>query len=509
MCCSIINYQPMFNSVRTKLTLWFTGVLAILLLLFAALTYLLFADTLRRNTDQTLSELSAGFQNSVAREMEDGGEEDELNREQSRAVQTRLKFFRATREAADNLTLLNHQIFVFDKAQNLVGATPALAKNKQAPNFAENLRNSLPAWSNELVRSNAEQMFSIVWFDDQPFRVTMRLLNSDGESYFLIVVHPLTEEREILRRVFWALLVAVPLSLAAAGAGGYFLARKSLSPVLEMSRHAAQINHENLSLRLPVKNERDELGALAIVFNALLSRLDQSFANQRRFMADASHELRTPLAIVRGESEIALSKPERAAQDYRESLEIVFDESKRMSKIIEDLFTLARADAGELPLRQTELQLDELLGDSVRAVRVLAEKKKIEIQSHIADKMLFVGDDSLLRRMFLNLLDNAVKYNRPHGTVKILAERNADYYIVSIENTGEQIAAEAQPRIFERFFRADNARLRSETATGSGAGLGLSIALWIAEVHGVTLKLVESDASGTKFQIVFLIPPEV
>jgi two-component system OmpR family sensor kinase len=257
-----------------------------------------------------------------------------------------------------------------------------------------------------------------------------------------------------------------------------------------------------LGERLPVINERNEIGRLAQIFNELLTRLELSFEQQRRFMADASHELRTPVAIVCGESEVALSQSLRSAEEYRESLSVMHDEGRRLTRIVEDLFMLARADAGQHQPDFKPFYIDETVGECVRAVRSLAAKQGQEFHyTYPQDEMLFRGDEGLIRRMVLNLLDNAIKYTPRGGHIRVELERQESSYRIIIIDTGAGIPLEAQPHIFERFYRVDKARSRNGDDRGSGAGLGLSIAAWIAELHGGSIKLASSDSRGSTFII--------
>jgi two-component system OmpR family sensor kinase len=256
-----------------------------------------------------------------------------------------------------------------------------------------------------------------------------------------------------------------------------------------------------------VVNERSELGRLALTFNELLARLDVSFEQQRRFMADASHELRTPVAIVRGESEVALSQESRSPEEYRESLAILHEEGRRLTRIVEDLFTLARADAGQYGLDPASFYLDETAAECVRAVRSLAARRGVALRHEDGGgEMPMRGDEGLVRRMLLNLLDNAIKYTPAGGEVRVELAREGEAYAIRITDTGVGVPEEARPHIFERFYRADKARSRNGGA-GGGAGLGLSIASWIAEAHGGRVTLERSGRGGSTF-LVSLPPPE-
>src|SRR5260370_3084566 len=265
-----------------------------------------------------------------------------------------------------------------------------------------------------------------------------------------------------------------------------------------MSGQAGGIGAANLHERLAVQSDRDELGHLARSFNSLLDRLSQSFERQRRFMADASHELRTRVAILRGEAEVALSQHARSPEEYRESLGVLHQEAERLTHIVEDLFTLTRADAGQYPLQPREFYLDELVSECVHSARTLALAKKICLNFEEASESPISADESLLRRMILNLLDNAIKYTLDGGRVTVTCHREGENYVLSITDTGAGIPTELQPRIFERFFRVDKARSRAES-DGGVAGLRLSISRWIAEAHHGRLELTRSDSTGSTF----------
>jgi two-component system, OmpR family, sensor kinase len=197
--------------------------------------------------------------------------------------------------------------------------------------------------------------------------------------------------------------------LLLAGAGGWFLARQSLAPVAAMAERAQKMGVADLSARLPVANPRDELGRLAKTFNDLLNRLEASLTQQRQFMADASHELRTPVATSRTAAAVALQQRHRDEEEYRESLAIIEQQTARLSRIVDDMFTLAGADAGGYPVRRTPMYLDEVVDDVVRAARVLADEKQVSIESATIDSASFTGDEELVRRLISNLLDNAVR----------------------------------------------------------------------------------------------------
>ncbi len=264
-----------------------------------------------------------------------------------------------------------------------------------------------------------------------------------------------------------------------------------------MAERARKLGVENLSGRLPVANPRDELGHLAETFNELLGRLEASLTQQRLFMADASHELRTPVAIARTAAGVALQQPRRDEAEYRETLQIIEQQTVRLSRVVDDMFTLARADAGNYPMRTTPMYLDEVIDDVIRATRVLASVRNVSIACESAAPAPFNGDEDLVRRMIGNLLDNAVRHSPAGSTVAVKAERAAGRYALFISDQGPGVPPDMTARIFERFYRGDPAR----AVQHDGAGLGLALARWIAQVHGGDVVLARTSPTGSTFEI--------
>jgi heavy metal sensor kinase len=290
-----------------------------------------------------------------------------------------------------------------------------------------------------------------------------------------------------------AMLASAPLLFLLAAVGGWLIARRSLAPVGAMSRRAERIGAANLGERLPVASE-DELGRLARVFNDLLDRLEREFDRIRQFTADASHELRTPLAAVRGEAQVAL-KREREAAEYRESLEVIVEETSHMARIVEDLFTLARADAGAQPEAAEPFYLDDLVEEVCRATRALAVVKSIALEADTTGDVEVRGDEPLIRRAITNLVGNAIRYTHEGGRVRVTLDYEDGRARVEVSDTGIGIAPEERERIFERFQRVDDARSRSE----GGAGLGLAIVRLAVESHGGRLSVSSELGRGSTF----------
>jgi len=475
----------MLDSIRTRLTLWHTGVLALVIAVLCGVAYFIFWRSAVRRTDLNLVELSDSFLVTFRAELEDQTGPD--------VFQTAAKEAIEEHHFGDTIYVLVDQAGkVILSSQETPSANPSGKKRRKPILSSASFQNFLAA------SMNSDRQFGHIAVTEAGYRAFSQRFSAKGQSYRLILLQSLHPQEQMMEEAGAVFAWLIPLAILLASGGGYFLARKSLAPVVAMSSQAGRIGAENLHERLAIQNEKDELGHLARSFNGLLNRLRESFDRQRRFMADASHELRTPIAILRGESEVALSQQVRSPAEYRESLNVMHHEAERLTRIVEDLFTLTRADAGQYPLQPNDFYLDELVSECVHSARTLAQAKKISLTFDGAPESPIHADESLVRRMILNLLDNAIKYTLDFGRVTVSCRRNGREYTVSIADTGTGIPPELRPRIFERFFRADKARSHSEN-DGGGAGLGLAISRWIAEAHRGRLELTRSDCSGSTF----------
>ena len=464
----------MLDSVRTKLTLWYVGVLAVTLVAFSVGVYAVTAYNLYRRLDAGLRTLL-----QVAIVSLTHGSQEGLTNEAA-----------AKREVAELSNPLQ-SLAIFDAEGRL------LAESLPRDGFQARLPQL------NLIPESEAYIYTAPGKDDDHFRVAVRRapVTPTGAPLIVMVSQPLEpveDELELLLSIF---AYAVPIALLLVGVGGWFLAHKSLAPVVTMSERARHIGAKNLDERLPVANPRDELGRLAVVFNELLARMSAAFEQQRQFMADASHELRTPLSVVQTAAAVTLEPGRREEGDYRDALAVISDQARRLSRIVEDMFMLARADAGRLPLRPTSFYLDELLAETARAAAILAAPKGVNVELLPAPEAPYEGDEYLLRQMLMNLLDNAIRHTPPGGAVRLSLARQPAQFLIEVADTGEGIPLAEQPRIFDRFHRVDKARGRDGAANGGGAGLGLAIARWIAEAHNGMLRLVRSDSTGAVFAI--------
>jgi heavy metal sensor kinase len=298
------------------------------------------------------------------------------------------------------------------------------------------------------------------------------------------------------------LVIAVPLALALAAGGGIFLSRRALKPVDKIAQTAQEIEENDLSQRINV-NTKDELGRLAATLNAMIARLEKAFQRQKQFTSDASHELRAPLAVIEAESSLTLQK-ERPPSDYRQSLETISQEAKQMSSLIEQLLNLARADAGKEQWNFTKVNLGKLIANLSGDVEVLCQEKGLSFQLGQTQDLVVKGDEARLRELFMNILDNAIRYTPTPGTVSLSLRREGQMAVVAITDTGIGIQAKDIPFIFERFYRVDKSRSRTE----EGTGLGLAICWHIAEAHGGKIEVESQVGAGSTFSVwIPLHPP--
>jgi len=328
--------------------------------------------------------------------------------------------------------------------------------------------------------------------DRKLWRVTVRRRAAKGQQYVIAVGAPLDETLEQWRTLLKACLIGIPLALVLAIAGGMWLGRHGLRPLTTMAGEARAITSETLDTRLTVPSAATELEQFASSFNRVLDRLGTALATQRRFMADASHELRTPVSIMRTAADVTLSQPVRDEEDYREALVTVSQQTSRLTRLVDDMLVLARADGGGYPVIMAPVDLTALVQECIRELSGRADDKAIAIGSEL-EPIDLRGDEALLRRMFSNLLGNALAYTPQGGAVTVTLGRSDGGVLLQVADTGPGIAPEDRERVFERFVRLDAAR------TTGGAGLGLSIARWVAEAHGGGVQILSSGPGGSVF----------
>jgi heavy metal sensor kinase len=293
------------------------------------------------------------------------------------------------------------------------------------------------------------------------------------------------------------LMIGVPLALALAVIGGYLLAGRVLAPIGTLAAKAGEITAEHLSERLPVENPDDEFGQLAVTFNKTFASLEDSFERLRRFTADASHELRTPLTALRSVGEVGLQKNLDAAAS-REVIASMLEETDRLTKLVDSLLTLSRAEAVCVPVARESCDLAGLAAEVIDCLEVLAEEKEQSIVLD-AEPAYAEIDVASMRQGLMNLIDNAVKYAPQHGRIRVTVRKGGrEGPVIEVADDGPGVAKEHQSKVFDRFYRVDQGRSREQ----GGTGLGLAIARWAVEFNGGRLELESEEGQGCTFRIV-------
>ena len=346
------------------------------------------------------------------------------------------------------------------------------------------------------VRPAADR-FGEAWFEGRKLRVLQHPAEFEGRALSVVVAGQLEDNRQMLARFSAGLVAAIPVMLIASSLAGYFMSRRALQPVGQLTAALRSISIGNLSERLPSRATGDEIEQLAETCNEMLSRLEAAVAEIKRFTADASHELRSPLSYIHMVAEYALRNPGLRAE-CRESFEEILAESRDATRLLEEMLLLARADAGHVDMAFETADLGELVKDVFERARIPAQAKGHQIRLRCADRVEVHGDRAGLHRLVWTLLDNAIKYTPQGGRIDVSLERDGSHGRLRVQDNGIGIPPDLLPRVFERFFRADPAR-----AQGDGAGLGLAIAKWIADVHHAVLSVDSQPGGGTVFTAVF------
>ncbi len=486
--------------VRARLSIWHSGLLALLVTAFAVASYGFLRRTELARIDSMLHEQSEIVTQAMSAVATGGGTI-------SRADTARLL------GVMHDLRSRGLRAWVVDRGGRPIFTTAMVHEGEGAAEERRVLGDTLPA---DILRAvgrvaRTRVVQQTISTDSGRARLFGAPLPATLGAGAVVVSTSLRDLETLLRDARNAAIAAVIVAVLLSVLAGYVLARKSLLPVAAMSQQAARIGAANLHERLPITNPHDELGRLATTFNQMLDRVDNAFEQQRRFMADASHELRTPVAILRGEADIALSSDGRTRDDYRGTLIVMHDAADRLSRTVNDIFLVARADASQVPTAAAPLYLDELATDTCRAMRSLAAQRSVTLTCDASGEVPYVGDPVLLERLVMNLVDNAIKYSDDGGTVSVRLGQDTRGISLTIANGGRGIPVEARPHVFDRFYRVDAARMVGGRGapSSSGSGLGLAIARWIAELHGGAIELAAADPGLTVFTFRLPLEPKL
>jgi heavy metal sensor kinase len=323
-------------------------------------------------------------------------------------------------------------------------------------------------------------------------------ISVNGKKYTVQVAATVDEALEALGKFRVILALTAPMLLIAASAGGYWISRRALSPVDEISHAAQRISIENLTDRLRVPQTGDQLQRLSETLNEMLSRLESSVRRMAQFTADASHELRAPVSLMRTTAEVAVLKRDRPAEEYLEALDDILEEAERTSQVVDSLMLLARTDSGKETLDCVRVDACTIVRGAAEQGERLARNAGVEFSIDLpASPVPIQADTEALRRALLILMDNAAKYTPRGGSMRVGLSRNNGFAIASVSDSGIGISPEDIPNVFDRFWRADKARSREQ----GGAGLGLSIAKWIVDVHGGSISVESKVGKGSVFAI--------
>jgi signal transduction histidine kinase/cbb3-type cytochrome oxidase subunit 3 len=469
------SFRMFTHSIRFRLVGWFTIILVLVLLAFSSFVYFNQARDIRGDAAYHL--------NSKLNDIED-----------------------ALRGSPKSTPILQPgDVFVlFDSDGNglvqhgITSSTEALALLEQAQSGKQqdewssdrSLKWWLQDWKSDGQAGSGRDYFFIVRSILVAGKPGLAILGSPFDPYGLD------------SRLTFSLLLGSLLTVAVALGGGLWLADRAMRPVHAITQAALSISETDLNRRLHLKG-RDELAELANTFDGMLARLQAAFERQRQFVADASHELRTPLTIVNLESSRALSSS-RSAQEYQRALGVIRSENELMTRLVNDLLTLARMDSGQLGMQKTSIDLSDVGLEALERLAPLAEKKNVRLETGDLAEVIIQGDRQYLLQMISNLVENGIKYSLGEGKRVRLETGSSDGFSwVRVSDTGEGIDAEYLPHLFDRFYRVDKARYREDVDQQGGTGLGLSIVDWIARAHGGEVRVESAPGAGTLFEVRF------
>jgi heavy metal sensor kinase len=470
--------SSLLHSIRFRLVLWFSAILALVLFAFSAFIYInqrrAFIGESEYRLQRKLTALGAGLTATSEGILVPPG------------------------------VLQDTDVLIFTNSNGQVlashGPLPEqdninLANRARAEYTSRNSSSNILSWMERTGSPRLDYMFVTVPFQNRPGSNGQVILGSPADPYGLE------------SRLLFTLVAGSLATLVIALLGGYWLADRAMRPVHTITQAARTIGETDLSRRLNMKS-KDELGELADTFDGMLGRLQAAFERQRQFVADASHEFRTPLTIVNLETSRALASP-RKAEDYRRTLTIIHNENDFMTSLVNDLLTLARMDAGQAVTESLPVDLSDVVLETMERLAPLAARTGVQLEGGDLPEARILGDRQLLVQMVSNLVENGIKYaGREDKKVSIETGMSGETAWVRVSDNGPGIAAEHLPHLFDRFFRIDQSRTRGEDRAASlkspgGSGLGLSIVQWIARAHGGEIKVESLVGTGTTFEVRF------
>jgi len=456
-------------ALRSKLTLFYTSVLALFIVAIAIAYYHTLRYHLNSSITEELLERSAGIRGYIRISNDDAGlTYDETDPDELFFVETATRLFQIQR-------IRDGEIKVQSPAMRALGLrfTPS-----------------------EIAGLLAGPALHDIETEHGTIRLVGTVLPSDGEGTWLMLVGSSMQPLDnALASFLHTLAIVLPISLVAAGYLGWLMAGRALRPLKVAAKAAENITTTQLG-RLPVRGANDELDSLSEAFNRTFARLEGAIGEMKQFTASIAHELRTPLTVLRGEAELALMQS-RNDEEYRQVLSSQLEEFDKLIRMINQTLTLARAESSEIRLVPTTVNLSMLIEEMSADLQTLARAKAIRLDCELEQGVLVMGDAGWLERMALNLMDNAIKFTQSEGCVSIRTRRGLDFAALEVSDTGSGIAPEAMPHIFDRFFRADPSRSRDQ----EGAGLGLTLVDWIVRQHHGFIHVENRECGGAMFTV--------
>lgn len=492
-----------FHSIRTKLTFWYAAWSAATLLGSGLIGYLVLRETLESNLDRSLrSEIKwvNDFIEPTAKKIKlTKSALLELNRlKQEAAPPEDTTDEDVTPEEREQVDAMWNQIYQHTLLSPRRHFIQIVDRNGQLLYRSLSLGKQEIRYPDSLVPYGRISVTTIEGEDKKDFRLAV----TQNDHVKIYVAYPLDPVNEVLDNLFASYRFLVPLTLLISVIGGWILAHKSLRPVDTVTRAAREITAQNMNKRLPTHHVDDEIGRLTEQFNDMISRLQASFAEIQQFSADASHELRTPLTIMRGEIEVALRSSHLPA-GTRNLLRSTHDELIRLSSIVDSLMTLVKSDSGRLVFNFEPVPLDTMIEELAEDAKLLGKPKNISVKLLRCEDISVNGDATRLKQLFLNLIDNAIKYTPSNGRISLSLERENGSALVSVKDTGIGIPRKFQMKIFERFYRVG----APHNGTIPGSGLGLAIAKWIAEAHHGSIEVKSREKKGSTFIVNLPLSP--
>lgn len=457
-------------SLRTKLTLSYTAILVLLLGAAGAISYSTLASQLDADATDEVEELTRGMHGYLRF----GGGEPTLDYDPNDPDQVAF-VARATRY---------YQAFDADTGQLLYQSPGMLPLGVQ--------------YTPDEVRVFREQPQPMdVYTVEGRIRLTNTIISPSRNEHYLLQVGLRLEHfdaalNRYLALLLWSLAPAVVVAIVA----GRYMAGRALAPLARLSAEARRIDVNDLAQRLTVHGAGDEMDELAIAFNDTLARLQHAVGDMKQFSTALAHELRTPLAALRGEAELALTHAQ-SADDYRRGLAAQLEELDRLARLITELLTLARAEAGDIVLRKQVMDLGALAQTVTQSLEPVARARGLSLVCETCEPVLVTGDAGWLERLLLNLVDNAIAFTPSGGRIAIRVAAADGLARLEVEDTGIGMSEEALAKVFDRFYQADPSR----SARGGGVGLGLSLARWIAQRHNASISVQSKPGHGSTFTV--------